>query len=94
MTMNMHQLKHLSECVKHWGPLWGYSCFCFESLNGHLKKLFHGTKDMSVQVRNYKNNFHCIIWNNIDGILSCCYAVFTITNERMCTRYFSCTSYG
>ena len=31
-------------------PLWCYSCFTFETLNGHLKELFHGTSDMTKQV--------------------------------------------
>ena len=49
-TMNMHLLIHLSQCVQDWGPLWAYSCFQFESVNNYLKKLFHGTCDMSEQV--------------------------------------------
>ena len=52
-TMNVHLLAHLSRCVKFWGPLWVYSCFSFEGLNQHLKKLFHGTKNMSEQVITY-----------------------------------------
>ena len=48
--MNVHLLGHLAECVKDWGPLWGYSCFSFESANNNLRKLFHGTKNMSKQV--------------------------------------------
>ena len=43
-TMNVHLLSHLVDCVKRWGPLWAYSCFVYETMNGHLKKLFHGTK--------------------------------------------------
>lgn len=49
-TMNLHLLGHLAECVRDWGPLWAYSCFSFESSNNHLRKLFHGSKDMSKQV--------------------------------------------
>lgn len=49
-TMNIHLLSHLTQCVRDWGPLWTYSCFSFESANNHLKKLFHGTKDMTKQV--------------------------------------------
>ena len=32
------------------GPLWAYSCFPIESANNHLKKLSHGSRDMSEQV--------------------------------------------
>ena len=49
-SMNVHLLYHLPDCVKMWGPLWAYSCFHFESMNGYLKFLFHGTKDMTKQV--------------------------------------------
>ena len=49
-TMNVHLLKHIPDCVRNWGPLTGYSCFPFESFNGHLKKHFHGTRAMNVQV--------------------------------------------
>ena len=51
ITMNIHLLQHLTSCVQHYGPLWAYTCFCFESLNNHLKHLFHGTRDMSTQVK-------------------------------------------
>lgn len=37
MTMNIHYLIHLIECVEKNGPLWAYSMFSFESLNGTLK---------------------------------------------------------
>lgn len=49
--MNVHLLRHIPGCVRNWGPLWAYSCFAFESMNGHLKKFFHGTKNMNTQVR-------------------------------------------
>lgn len=49
-TMNVHLLGHLPECVRQWGPLWAYTCFQYENMNGHLKKLFHGTRNMSKQV--------------------------------------------
>lgn len=48
--MNVHMLRHIPDCVRNWGPMWAYSCFSFESQNGHLKKLYHGTRCMNVQV--------------------------------------------
>ena len=48
--MNVHMLRHLTFHVLNWGPLWVYSCFSFESLNGEVKKYFHGTRNMSDQV--------------------------------------------
>ena len=58
-TMNVHMLRHIPDCVRNWGPLWAYSCFSFESQNGHLKKLYHGTRCMNTQVIIYlqQNNF-------------------------------------
>ena len=35
----IHNLIHLVPLVvKQWGPLWIYSCFGYENMNGHLKK--------------------------------------------------------
>lgn len=38
MTMNVHCLLHLVECVRNLGPLWAHSMFVFESFIGTLKK--------------------------------------------------------
>ena len=68
ITMNVHLVSHLADYVQNWGPLWSYTCFVFESMNGHLKKLFHGTRDMTKQVciiitiqligSNHRGGFH------------------------------------
>lgn len=50
LTLNIHQLVHLPECVLQLGPLWAYSCFHFESANGDLTKLFHGTQNVELQI--------------------------------------------
>lgn len=36
VTMNLHLLQHISESVRHCGPLWSNSAFSFESNNGEL----------------------------------------------------------
>lgn len=46
MTMNVHCLVHLTECVKNLGPLWSYSMFSFESFNGTLRN--YGSKSTNV----------------------------------------------
>ena len=51
--MNVHLLSHLAETVRSWGPLWAYSCFSFEGMNGYMKTFFHGTREMSTQVNIY-----------------------------------------
>lgn len=50
-TMNVHLLSHLVMYTKAWGPLWTMSCFPFETMNGVLRKHFHGTRDVTVQVQ-------------------------------------------
>lgn len=37
MTMNIHCLLHIVDCVRNFGPLWCYSMFSFEGYNGLLK---------------------------------------------------------
>ena len=49
-TMNVHSLIHLPDCVRRWGPLWAYSCFSFENMNGFLKKQCHSTKNVLPQL--------------------------------------------
>ena len=44
MTYNVHQLLHAVDTVHNWGPLWPNSTFAFESYNGNLLKMFHGTQ--------------------------------------------------
>ena len=56
--MNVHLLSHLSQCVRNWGPLWAYSGFFFEGMNGYIKGFFHGTREMSKQVLTFKHLIH------------------------------------
>ena len=71
--MNVHLLKHIPDCVRDWGPLWAYSCFSFESMNGHLKRHFHGARCMNVQVcrcafTSNKFYVHMLTYLNAAGI--------------------------
>ena len=50
MSINVHQMLHLSQCVLDLGPLWVYSCFTMEDLNGKLTRLIHGTRYAALQV--------------------------------------------
>ena len=50
-TMNIPLLSHLSECVRQLGSLWAYTCFQYENMNGHLRKMFHAARNMSKQER-------------------------------------------
>ena len=49
-TINIHSLLHLADDVRNLGPLWTHSCFPFESYNGNLLKLFHGTQNVELQI--------------------------------------------
>lgn len=50
MSCNIHSLLHLPDTVKELGPLWAYSCFHFEGLNGILKGLVRGTHQVDKQL--------------------------------------------
>ncbi len=60
-TLNVHQLLHLTDCVRNNGPLWAYSCFAFESVNGELMKLFHGTQSVDTQIVSAVNVHHMLV---------------------------------
>lgn len=50
MTCNVHSLLHLPLVVKLLGPLFIYQCFTYESINGMLKNLIHGSKCAQLQI--------------------------------------------
>lgn len=50
MTYNAHILLHLVDCVKNWGPLWNFSCYPFENMNGQLVKFVNGTRHAHLQI--------------------------------------------
>nr|XP_012234439.1 PREDICTED: uncharacterized protein LOC105679152 [Linepithema humile] len=49
-SINIHQLRHLPDNVIKMGPLWVFSCFEYENLNGQLLKLVHGTRHIETQI--------------------------------------------
>lgn len=49
-TANIHSLLHMAEDVRNLGALWTHSTFPFESLNGEMLKLFHGTQNIAFQI--------------------------------------------
>jgi len=56
-SINIHVLLHLGNCVKKLGPLWAYTCYEYEDLNGQLLKLIHGTRHIDTQLANSQNQF-------------------------------------
>jgi len=53
MTANLHGLLHLAATVRELGPLWAYSCFFFEGLNGLLLKHIHGTQGIGLVCKDF-----------------------------------------
>lgn len=52
MTINIHNTLHLCFAVNNLGPMRCFSCFPFESLNGEMLKMIHGTKYVQIQLAN------------------------------------------
>lgn len=50
MTANVHHLLHLPQTVLSFGPLYVYSCFAFEGLNGCLLNHIKGTQHVELQI--------------------------------------------
>lgn len=50
MAYNAHLLLHLVDTAKNWGPLWGYSLYPFEAMNGSLRKFVQGTRYANIQI--------------------------------------------
>lgn len=52
MTINVHNTLHLPFVVNNLGPMRCYSCFPFESLNGEMLRMIHGTRFVQMQLAN------------------------------------------
>ena len=50
VSFNVHQLCHLAQSVRDWGPLWATSAFPFEGNNKGLLNLFCGTQYVPQQM--------------------------------------------
>lgn len=67
MTAIVHQLLHLPDSIRHYGPLWCYSGFSFEDENGNLLKFIRGPKNILHQISErltFKRNFYDINFLN------------------------------
>ena len=53
--LNIHNIGcHLVDFVRRWGPLYCWSAFGFEDINGQLVKTTHGTGDVKLQLLHTK----------------------------------------
>lgn len=50
LSYNQHQLLHLADSCRKWGPLWSNSAFRFEGMNNNLLKMQHGTQHTARQI--------------------------------------------
>nr|XP_054928516.1 uncharacterized protein LOC129385660 [Dermacentor andersoni] len=50
MTYNSHILVHMVDNVRQWGPLWSFSAYPFESMNGKLVRFVNGTRYAHLQI--------------------------------------------
>ena len=51
-SFNVHQLLHMADSVRKWGPLWVWSAFPFEDAIGYYKKLNHGPNKVDAEIMN------------------------------------------
>jgi hypothetical protein len=50
-SITVHSLLQLGICIRKFGPLWGYSCFAFESMYHYIRKMVHGTNYILPQLQ-------------------------------------------
>lgn len=50
MSFNNHQLLHLAEAIRKFGPLWAHSAFTFQSGNGELVRHVNAAKAVPEQI--------------------------------------------
>ena len=60
-SINVHQILQYSDLVEELEPLWVYTCFEYEDLNGQLLRLVHGTNYIDTQIANSQNQFIAMI---------------------------------
>ncbi|XP_046393150.1 uncharacterized protein LOC124161042 [Ischnura elegans] len=81
-TYNLHLLTHLASSVRSWGPLWATSCFPFESNNGYLLKLLHGTHNQRAELVN------SLKMVNLNQVLECKTRVRHETSQHVVEEEF------
>ena len=53
MSPNVHQMIHISDSVRNWGPLWCHSGYPFESGNGVVLKHIYAANGVHEQIKRY-----------------------------------------
>ncbi|KAJ8678214.1 hypothetical protein QAD02_014001 [Eretmocerus hayati] len=58
LTSNAHQLSHICDGVRNWGPLWAHSCFPFEAGNHTLLEAMKSARGVLSQMMRFSNYVH------------------------------------
>ncbi|XP_077551275.1 uncharacterized protein LOC144164922 [Haemaphysalis longicornis] len=83
MTFNVHQLTHLAQAARKYGPLWAHSAFTFESGNGRIVKLVtaaNGVKEQIVE--------RVVMHQELQLLLSL--ASFPPSVKQLCQDFLGC----
>ncbi|XP_076113737.1 uncharacterized protein LOC143082060 [Mytilus galloprovincialis] len=97
MGLNVHSLLYLVTCVKKWGPLWAWSCFCFESFNGEIKRSIHGTGNVCKQIfwslhaEKHVENMSIAGCNQKIEDFICELTSGKLASEKNCKKAYQCT---
>lgn len=68
MVYNVHLILHLVDSVRSFGPLWGFSLFPYENLNGFLKGFVKGPKEPLIQINTKYHMFHQLNYDNVSNV--------------------------
>lgn len=69
ITFNVHQLLHLVDSVRKWGPLWAHSTFAFEAGNHTLLQAIHCGNGAILQILRFIN-----VSNSVSVIEKCLFS--------------------
>ncbi len=86
MTYNLHLLLHAPNSVRYWGPLWGYSNYTFENMNGVLTKMYHGTQAVAKQIC---NTFYLFM-----NMKNMSFSEYNVIKPCVCTYLDKCNGYA
>ena len=64
LTINFHELIHLPQNIAFNGSGYAISCFKYENLNSHMKKMVHGTRNPAFEI--FKN--HELLQNSLRSL--------------------------
>lgn len=59
LSFNIHNLLHICDCVKQFGPIDSFSAYKFENMMQYLKKKIHRPSQILQQLRNRMEEMYC-----------------------------------